>query len=138
MSPNPGEPVRALGRAASGGELSRLLLALIVVLAGERVPTALVFDEIDAGIGGVAANAVAERLAALARRSQVLCVTHLAQIAARADRHYTLRKDSRNGATFIDVVLLEDRAATRSEIARMLSGTQTSAALEHAEALLTR
>jgi len=136
LSPNPGEPVRALARAASGGELSRLLLALVVVLAAERPQTALIFDEIDAGIGGAAASAVGDRLAALARRSQVVCVTHLAQIAARADRHYALRKCSKNGTTLIELVALEEADAVQTEIARMLSGSASSVALRHAETLL--
>ncbi|MBC5800059.1 MAG: DNA repair protein RecN [Candidatus Eremiobacteraeota bacterium] len=136
LSPNPGEPVRALARAASGGELSRVLLALVVVLSAERGGTALIFDEIDAGIGGAAASAVAERLGALARRSQVLCVTHLAQIAARADRHYALRKRSNNDTTLIELVELEESNAVQAEIARMLSGNTSPVALRHAETLL--
>jgi len=136
LSPNPGEPVRSLARAASGGELSRLLLALTVVLAGERAESALVFDEIDAGIGGATAVAVGMRLGMLAQTSQVLCVTHLAQIAAWADRHYALRKRVENGVTFIDVVALEERSAVLAEIARMLSGSTNAAALRHAETLV--
>ncbi len=136
LSPNPGEPVRTLARAASGGELSRLLLALVVVLADERIGTALIFDEIDAGIGGAAAHAVGERLAALACISQVLCVTHLAQIAARADRHYALSKRSSDGITLIELVALEEGDAVRGEIARMLSGSPSPVALRHAETLL--
>lgn len=135
LSPNPGEPVRALARAASGGELSRLLLALVVVLADERAARALVFDEIDAGIGGAAAAAVGVRLGTLARISQVLCITHLAQIAAWADRHYALRKRSENGSTLIELVALEDDDSV-AEIARMLSGSASSVAIRHAEALL--
>ncbi len=136
LSPNPGEPTRALARAASGGELSRLLLALVVVVANERPATALVFDEIDAGIGGAAANAVGVRLGTLARISQVLCVTHLAQIAARADRHYALRKRIENGTTLIELGALDEEDAVRAEIARMLSGSASPVALRHAEALL--
>ncbi len=136
LSPNPGEPVRSLARAASGGELSRVLLALVVVLAGRRERTALVFDEIDAGIGGATASAVGVRLGALAERSQVLCVTHLAQIASWADRHYVLRKRERRGATIVELVALDERQAVLEEIARMLSGTPAGVALEHAEALV--
>ncbi len=137
LSPNPGEPVRSLARAASGGELSRLLLALTVVLAGERAETVLVFDEIDAGIGGGTAVAVGMRLGVLAQISQVLCVTHLAQIAAWAQRHYALRKRVENGVTLIDVVALEERSAVLAEIARMLSGSTDAAALRHAETLVS-
>jgi DNA repair protein RecN (Recombination protein N) len=136
LSPNPGEPVRPLARAASGGELSRVLLALVVTVAERRERTALVFDEIDAGIGGATATAVGLRLGSLARHSQVLCVTHLAQIATWADRHYSLRKVERNGQTFIDLVSLEERSASLEEIARMLSGNSAGVALEHAESLV--
>jgi DNA repair protein RecN (Recombination protein N) len=136
LSPNPGEPVRPLGRAASGGELSRVLLALVVVLADRRERTALVFDEIDAGIGGAAASAVGIRLGALAARAQVLCVTHLAQIASWADRHYALRKRERKGSTIIELIPLDERGAAVEEIARMLSGSSAGVALEHAKALV--
>ncbi|MBD5606352.1 MAG: DNA repair protein RecN, partial [Candidatus Eremiobacteraeota bacterium] len=135
LSPNPGEPLRALARAASGGELSRVLLALVVVLADRRAGTALVFDEIDAGIGGATASAVGVRLGALALRGQVLCVTHLAQIASWADRHYALRKREERGMTVVDVVALEERPAVE-EIARMLSGSTAAIALEHAQTLV--
>ncbi len=135
LSANPGEPVRPIARAASGGELSRVLLALVASLAGRRDATALVFDEIDAGIGGAAAGAVGVRLGALARATQVVCVTHLAQIASWADRHYALRKKTRGGATVVELVLLDAKRDVLEEIARMLSGSVASAALEHAEAL---
>jgi len=136
LSANPGEPLRPLGRAASGGELSRVLLALVVVLADRRERTALIFDEIDAGIGGAAAAAVGLRIGALAARAQILCVTHLAQIASWADRHYALRKKERDGATIIELVPLDDRGAALEEIARMLSGSSAGVALEHAQALV--
>jgi DNA repair protein RecN (Recombination protein N) len=136
LSANPGEPLRPLARAASGGELSRVLLAVVVVLADRRERTALVFDEIDAGIGGAAAGAVGVRIATLAARSQVMCVTHLAQIASWADRHYALRKHEREAATTIEVVTLGERGAALEEIARMLSGTSKGVALEHAETLV--
>jgi DNA repair protein RecN (Recombination protein N) len=135
LAPNPGEPLRALARAASGGELSRVLLALVVVLADRRAAGALAFDEIDAGIGGATASAVGVRLGALARRGQVLCVTHLAQIASWADRHYVLRKREEGGATVVDVIALGDRPAVE-EIARMLSGSTAAVALEHAQTLV--
>ncbi len=94
LAPNPGEALRSLARAASGGELARVLLALVVVLADRRERTALVFDEIDAGIGGATARAVGVRIGTLARTAQVLCVTHLAQIASWADRHSAARRSS--------------------------------------------
>jgi len=136
LSPNPGEPVRPLARAASGGELSRVLLALVVVLADRRARTALVFDEIDAGIGGATASAVGARLGALACASQVLCVTHLAQIASWADRHYALRKRDRAGTTIIELVELLEGKDVLAEIARMLAGDTAGVALEHAETLV--
>ena len=132
---NPGEAERALGKIASGGELSRVLLALVVVLADRRERTALVFDEIDAGIGGATASAVGVRLARLARTAQVVCVTHLAQIASHGDGHVALRKQTDGASTTIDAALLAP-ADRRAEVARMLSGEQRGVALEHAEALL--
>ena len=134
---NPGEPERALSRVASGGELSRLLLALVVVLADRRDRTALVFDEVDAGIGGATASAVGVRLAQLARSAQVVCVTHLAQIASHGDAHVALRKRARGDETTIAAVAL-DGDARRAEIARMLSGGERGVALEHAAELMTR
>jgi DNA repair protein RecN (Recombination protein N) len=136
LSPNPGEPARPLARAASGGELSRVLLALVVVLADRRERTALVFDEIDAGIGGATAAAVGERLNDLARGTQVVCVTHLAQLAAFGDRHYALRKRDARGATTIEIGELADRRTIVEEVARMLSGSTAGVALEHAASLL--
>ena len=134
---NRGEPERPLARVASGGELSRVLLALVVVLADRREGTALVFDEIDAGIGGATASAVGSRLARLAATAQVVCVTHLAQIASYGDVHVALRKDERRGATTIAAFAL-DGDARRAEIARMLSGEEQGVALEHAAELLAR
>jgi DNA repair protein RecN (Recombination protein N) len=136
LAPNTGEPARSLVRAASGGELSRVLLALVVVLADRRERTALVFDEIDAGVAGATAIAVAQRLGALARDGQVICVTHLAQIASWADRHYTLAKRERGGATTIELLELRERDALLDELARMMSGKVAAVAVEHAETLL--
>jgi DNA repair protein RecN (Recombination protein N) len=128
LAAHPGAPLRPLGRAASGGELSRVMLALRVVLAGvDRTPT-LVFDEVDAGVG--------RRLAQLARRHQVLVVTHLPQIAAHADRHFTVEKRSSDGTTSTDVQLLDD-AGRVGELSRMLAGMEGSGlAQAHAEELL--
>jgi DNA repair protein RecN (Recombination protein N) len=129
---------RALAKIASGGELSRVLLALTTVLFDRRECTALVFDEIDAGIGGETANAVAERLGRLSRRSQVICVTHLAQIAAWSDTHIVLSKRESNGAAQIVSETLHRPDAVRDEIARMLSGRPNDVAREHAATLLKR
>ncbi len=132
---NPGEPDRPLARVASGGELSRVLLALVVTAAGHLERTTFVFDEIDAGIGGATASAVGVRLARLAAHAQVVCVTHLAQIASCGDAHVALRKHVRAGAATIESVVL-DGDARRVEVARMLSGDELGVALEHAAELL--
>lgn len=134
---NANEPERPVAKAASGGELSRLLLALKVALADTDPHPIVVLDEIDAGIGGAAARSVGARIAALARRVQVLCVTHLAQIAAHADEHVTLEKAKKRDRVTIAARSIGDRESLRIEIARMLSGDeQGPEALKHAEALL--
>ena len=135
LAANPGEPLRPLARGASGGELSRVMLALSVVLADRSSRVALVFDEIDAGIGGATANAVGARLADLARHTQVVCVTHLAQIAVFADSQFALRKLEAKGTTTIELAPLDDDARL-AEVARMLSGATTGVSLEHARTLL--
>jgi DNA repair protein RecN (Recombination protein N) len=132
---NPGEPERPLAKVASGGELSRVLLAVVVVLADRRDRSALVFDEIDAGIGGATATAVGVRLARLARSAQVVCVTHLAQIASYGDAHLVLRKHVAGDSTTIDAAELGD-AQRPAEIARMLAGEERGVALAHAVELL--
>jgi DNA repair protein RecN (Recombination protein N) len=135
LSANPGEDVRPLARVASGGELSRTMLALEAVLARtDRVPT-LIFDEVDAGIGGRVAATVGETLAAAARGRQVLCVTHLAPIAALADHHLFVAKSVRAGRTRATVATLDDHARV-AEVARMLGGEAGTAALRHARELL--
>src|SRR6266536_3303266 len=133
LSANPGLPLRPLAKAASGGELSRVMLALRVVLAGiDRTPT-LVFDEVDAGVGGRTAAAVGQRLAQLARHHQVLVVTHLPQIAAYADRHFVVEKHSAGGQTSTAVRAL-DSGGRVTELSRMLSGMEGSGlAQAHAE-----
>ncbi|MDQ2871921.1 MAG: DNA repair protein RecN [Candidatus Eremiobacteraeota bacterium] len=138
FSANKGQAQRPLARVASGGELSRVLLALVAVLASTRERTALIFDEIDAGIGGATATAVGIRLGHLAAASQVACVTHLAQIASWADRHYVLEKAERNGATIIEVQSIESTDERIREIARMLSGESHVTAVAHARTLLDR
>jgi DNA repair protein RecN (Recombination protein N) len=136
---NAGEPARVLTRVASGGELSRLMLALIVVLAGARDDAAaLVFDEIDTGIGGATGTAVGARIGRLAREGQVVCVTHLAQLATWADRHYVLEKTERKAATTIAVREIAATDERTEELARMLSGEKHDVALKHARALLQR
>jgi DNA repair protein RecN (Recombination protein N) len=138
ISPNPGEEPKPLDKIASGGELSRVALALMTcaVPPKSKSPLTLVFDEIDAGVGGSAAEAVGRRLKKLARSSQVLCVTHLAQIAGFADHHYFVEKHTSRGRTLAEIEELTPEQRTR-EIGRMLSGERvTPEALRHAEQLL--
>ena len=121
LSANRGEELGRISRIASGGELSRIMLAMKNVLsAGDPVPT-MVFDEIDTGVSGVAAQRVGERLASLSHRKQVLCVTHLPQIAAMADEHYLIRKDESGARTLTEVTVL-GREGKRMELARLHGG----------------
>ena len=121
LAPNPGEPPRPLARIASGGELSRVALAIKSVLAEADDTPVLVFDEVDTGIGGRSADPVGRSLWALARRHQVLCVTHLPQIAAHADAHYRITKRERDGRTVTEIEHL-DREGRIVELAQMLGG----------------
>lgn len=138
ISPNPGEPMKPLKDIASGGEISRVMLAIKTVLAQtDQIPT-LVFDEIDAGIGGEVAVAVGLHLHELGRHKQVLCITHLASIAARADNHLKVEKRGKDGRTVTEVAEVTGDDRIR-EIARMLSGDKTGqASLTHAEDLLRK
>jgi DNA repair protein RecN (Recombination protein N) len=139
LAANPGSPVLPLTRVASGGELARAMLALRLVLSaggrGDDAGRTLVFDEVDAGIGGTAAQAIGQALAELGRTHQVLVVTHLAQVAAAATTQISVEKTVRDGATFVTAtpIVGERRVA---ELARMLSGSATSSALDHARELL--
>ena len=131
IAPNPGEPARPLARIASGGELSRISLAIEEVLAAADATPTLVFDEIDTGIGGRSADPVARTLWTLGRRHQVLCVTHLPQIAAYADAHFGIRKRERDGRTVTEVRRLAgDERVT--ELAAMIGGPAGGAAAETA------
>lgn len=136
LQPHPGSPLRPVGKGASGGELSRVMLALEVVLAGvDPVPT-FVFDEVDAGVGGKSAVEVGRRLATLARHVQVIVVTHLPQVAAFADHHIRVFKTSDSGLTSSDVTVLDTEARV-TELARMLAGQENSqSARAHARELL--
>jgi len=145
ISPNPGEELRPLEKIASGGEISRLMLALKTVVgmnrpgagAAKRAARTFIFDEVDSGIGGRVAESIGQRLKRLARDGQVLCVTHLAQIACFADQHYYVEKFERAGRTLTAVTHLATEKERVRELARMLSGTQiTDAALKHAGAML--
>ena len=149
IATNPGEPLKPLVEIASGGELSRVLLALKVAVEEgshsksdspkskkKTTPRTLVFDEIDIGIGGRAAEAVGQKLKALGRAQQVLCVTHLPQIAAFADQHLAVEKREKDGRTQTRIRVLDDRARTH-EVARMLSGAKvTDTSLQHAAQMI--
>ena len=131
-----GAPLISLGKGASGGEMSRIMLALEVVLAQTHPVGTYIFDEVDAGVGGKAAIEVGRRLAALAKHTQVIVVTHLPQVAAWADTHFVVKKSSDGSVSQSDVTKLEDEARVE-EIARMLAGLEGSAsAQEHAAELL--
>jgi DNA repair protein RecN (Recombination protein N) len=135
IEPNPGEGFRDLNRIASGGELSRMMLALKVVTQVKGESRSLIFDEIDAGIGGRAADQIGERLQRLSRHVQVLCVTHLPQVAAYGDHHFQVRKRTRDNRTITIVEELRDQDRIR-ELARMISGSEvTDTALRHAKEL---
>ncbi|MCL5104189.1 MAG: DNA repair protein RecN [Armatimonadetes bacterium] len=136
ISPNPGEPVKPLAKIASGGEMSRIMLALKSVTTSAEVPT-LVFDEIDTGIGGRTAQVLGEKLASISNKYQVMCVTHLPQVASKAARHFTVEKGVVEGRSVVRVTSLEgeDRVA---ELARMLGGKETSVtAAQHAREMLS-
>ncbi len=134
FAPNPGEAVRPLRAIASSGEMARVMLALKTVLAAEDEIPVLVFDEVDANVGGETAAAVGQKMLQIAGRRQVLCITHLAPVAAYASAHYLVTKSVKGGRTNSDITLL-DKKARVSELARMLGG-QGEAARKHAEALL--
>jgi DNA repair protein RecN (Recombination protein N) len=136
---HPGAPALPLGRGASGGELSRIMLAVEVSLAGTGAVPTLIFDEVDAGVGGRAAIEVGRRLAQLARDHQVVVVTHLAQVAAFADRHVVVHKpaDAAGSAVTASDVRVVDGPERVVELARMLAGRDSAAARRHAEELLS-
>jgi DNA repair protein RecN (Recombination protein N) len=138
LSPNPGEELRPLARIASGGELSRIMLALKSVVRSDAAGLTLVFDEVDAGIGGRVAEVVGRKLKAVAARQQVLCVTHLPQIAAFADHHLAVRKRVERGRTVTGIAALTGDGRVE-EIARMLGGeTITATARQHAREMLNQ
>ncbi|HKQ59902.1 MAG TPA: hypothetical protein VJS92_01380, partial [Candidatus Polarisedimenticolaceae bacterium] len=133
---NPGEPLEPLARAASGGELSRVMLALRVVLGTRAGGGVLLFDEVDGGVGGAVADAVGARLRELAAHHQVLCVTHLPQVAAHADRHFRVSKRLEQGRTLAGIEPLT-REGRIEELARMLGGQRpTPASRRHASELI--
>lgn len=136
ISPNPGEPLKPLAKIVSGGEMSRLMLAMKAILARvDDMPT-MIFDEVDAGLGGKALQAVAEKLAVTGRDRQVICVTHAAQIASYADVHYNISKVTAGGRTATVINRLDDAGRTE-ELSRMLGGNNiTDVARQHAREML--
>ncbi|MDB6121951.1 MAG: repair protein RecN [Pedosphaera sp.] len=134
FAPNVGEPARPLRAIASSGEMARVMLALKTVLAQVDEIPVLVFDEVDANVGGETANSVGEKMQQIAKQRQVLCITHLAPVAAHASAHYVVTKQVKEGRTISDITLLNKKDRI-TELARMLGG-QSDAARKHAEALL--
>ncbi|HEU0038776.1 MAG TPA: DNA repair protein RecN [Verrucomicrobiae bacterium] len=135
FAPNPGEPARPLRAIASSGEMARVMLALKTVLATEDEIPVLIFDEVDANVGGDTANAVGEKMRQIAAKHQVLCITHLPQVAAPAFAHYVVTKQMKDSRTISEIALLNKKERV-TELTRMLGG-QSEAARKHAEALLT-
>lgn len=132
ISTNPGETVKPLGKVASGGELSRIMLAVKSVLADADAIETLIFDEIDTGISGRTAQKVSEKMAVIARKHQVICITHLPQIAAMADDHYVIEKSAMEQRTITEIYHLSDDASV-GEIARLLGGVEiTDAVMQNA------
>ena len=133
ISTNPGEPVKALAKVVSGGELSRIMLAIKTILANRDETESLILDEIDTGISGRTAQMVSEKMAQIGRRHQVLCITHLPQIAAMADQHFEIRKDVVDQDTVTRIHALDEESSVR-ELARMLGGAKiTDSVLANAE-----
>ncbi len=136
ISTNAGEPLKPLAKTASGGEISRIMLAFKNITAGRDSISTMIFDEIDTGISGRMAHVVAEKMAAIAQSRQVICVTHLAQIAAMADRGFLISKQSRDGTTLTSIDRL-DEGGIKQEIARLSGGIDTENAMNHAQELLS-
>lgn len=137
ISTNVGEPLKPLSKVASGGELSRMMLALKTIFSKHQGITSIIFDEVDTGVSGRVAQAIAEKIAAIARHSQVLCISHLPQVAAMADQHLFIEKKVSKDRTTTSVKELAGRKRTE-EMSRMLSGAEiTELTLQHADELLT-
>ncbi|MCL0318390.1 DNA repair protein RecN [Apilactobacillus xinyiensis] len=133
---NPGEQLQPLAKIASGGELSRIMLALKTIFAADQQVTSIIFDEVDTGVSGRVAQAIAEKISQIACHSQVLCITHLPQVASMADHHYFIEKSSTNNSTETSVRKLNNNDRV-NELARMLAGTKiTELTLNHAKELL--
>lgn len=128
ISTNPGEALRPMGNVASGGELSRIMLAIKTVLADREDTPTLIFDEIDTGISGITAGKVAEKMHIIGESRQVLCITHLAQIAAQADAHYLIQKSAKDNGAQTEISSLEEEASIQ-ELARLLGGAKVTASI---------
>jgi len=136
LSPNPGEDLKPLAKIASGGELSRIMLAMKRIFAEESLVRTLIFDEVDAGIGGGIAEIVGRKLKEISRHHQVFCITHLPQIASFADTHYKIVKKESGGKTYVEVKRLSDEERLE-EVARMLGGLKiTGKTIDHAREML--
>lgn len=125
LATNPGEPLKPLGSIASGGELSRVMLAVKAVLAGEEDTPTLIFDEIDTGISGVTAGKVGEKLRLISKNRQIICITHLPQIAAVSDSHYLIQKETDGNSVKTEIAFLDDEMSVQ-ELARMLGGANVT------------
>ena len=133
ISTNPGEPVKPLAKVASGGEMSRIMLAIKTVMADADEIESLIFDEIDSGISGRTAQMVAEKMKVLGRNHQVICITHLPQIAAMADAHFLIEKSVKNSVTHSNIYQLDEENSVH-ELARMLGGVEiTEAVVKNAQ-----
>lgn len=136
ISTNIGEPLKPLVDVASGGELSRLMLALKTIFSKHQGVTSIIFDEVDTGVSGRVAQAIAEKIAMIAQHSQVLCISHLPQVASMADQHYLIKKQVKDNRTFTAIDNIHDEERI-NELSRMLSGAETtSLTIKHAEELL--
>ena len=136
ISTNPGEPLKPLSKIASGGELSRIMLALKSIFSKHQGITSIIFDEVDTGVSGRVAQAIAEKIHKVATDSQVLCISHLPQVAAMADTHLYIAKETTDGRTKTSVTPLTEEEKIK-EIGRMISGVEiTDLTKEHAKELI--
>ncbi len=136
ISTNPGEPLKPLVKIASGGELSRVMLAIKSILADSDGVDTLIFDEIDTGVSGKAAMSIARKLSEIGRNKQVICITHLPQLTASADNHYLIQKDTDGDMAYTTLTELDDKQR-ETELARIIDGGEaTELALSHAREML--
>jgi DNA repair protein RecN (Recombination protein N) len=136
ITTNPGEPLKPLVKVASGGEISRIMLALKTIFSKTQELTSIVFDEVDTGVSGRVAQAIADKIYQIGKNSQALCITHLPQVAAKADHQLFIRKEIVDGRTVTKVEEMKEADRTE-EIARMLAGTEiTDLTVKHAKELL--